>query len=276
MPTISPGVIRHVNAEIIQAEELDGSPSEFHNGADFTATREIQCAWNLRYSLAAIFENTLYPYLPTSLAICTGIVIKPFGKLTFVETPREGQPADPYTGYNSYEKARLTLTYTIPQTTFGEIHTVEVNGIQVAEAVEPNAEFITLDPKDYKWSDDDTLEDAEAPGFLIRSFDWSYTQYDRPQLPVSILSLPGSCNAALLQSPSLGLTFPPETLMFRPPSIIRKDVEKFDVTFKFGYRPNTWNKVWRAKTQQWEAMYRKDTGVVVKNYPPLDWQSLGL
>jgi hypothetical protein len=157
----------------------------------------------------------------------------------------------------------------------------------IAESLEPTAEFITLDYRRFRWgaANGDPVLEGEAPGKLLHGLNLVRTYYKIANPPAAILTLPGSVNNGAYNSSLLGLTFPVETLLFQPPQLSRKiDTEgakKWDMTLKFTFKPEGWNKFWRAKTQQFERFwivstdgYGVDVGVQYNMYPLKDFSSL--
>jgi hypothetical protein len=144
----------------------------------------------------------------------------------------------------------------------------------ITEELEPTAEFQTLDHRWFRWGSatGDSLREEEAPGRLQRGFNYTISQVDMtPPLAASYVALIGSVNNAAFTSPRLGFQFAAETLLYAPPSISRKTnsagVVKLDVTRKFTYNPNTWNKFFRAKTGTWDFLYLAGSATPFKPYP---------
>lgn len=144
-----------------------------------------------------------------------------------------------------------------------------------AEEIEPTAEFITLDHKRFRWGaqNGDPLLEQEAPGKLVKGLNLVRTFYKvPPPLPIQILDAVGGVNASGESAPILGLSFDKETLLYQPPNLsrtIKTDGTGFAFTIKmkYSYKPQGWNKFWRSKTQEMEEIYDFETGIVVKNYP---------
>lgn len=152
----------------------------------------------------------------------------------------------------------------------------------VSESLEPTVEFLTLDHKRFIWKSDlMPLLEKEAPGRQIKGMNLVRTFYNvEPPIPISILNLAGSVNDATVNSTILGLSFPAETLLFNQPSLsrtIKTDGSglAFNITTKFTYKKEGWNKFWRQKTQIYDEIYDLDDQAnVYKNYPPEDYGDL--
>lgn len=144
----------------------------------------------------------------------------------------------------------------------------------ISESIEPTADFITLDWKRFRWgaANGDALTEAEAPGKLRRGLSLVRTLYKvAPPLSTKLLTEIGKCNDAQYVSALLGLTFDEETLLFCPPHLtrtIRTDgSDGFNLTMKFMYKPEGWNKFWRAKNQAYEEIFNVAGGPAYKNHP---------
>ena len=150
----------------------------------------------------------------------------------------------------------------------------------INETLEPNAEFLLQDYKRFRWGSatGDPLLEGEAPGKLFRGLNIVRTiYYWAPPLPISLLEVIGHVNYSSYTSAQLGLTFPPETLLYQPPQLER--VVKSDgsvaitATLKFSYKPDTWNKYWRGKSQQYEEIFDVNGATAFKSYQPGDFSA---
>lgn len=152
----------------------------------------------------------------------------------------------------------------------------------VTENLEPTCEFITLPHTDYFWfngGDPEWLKPEEAPGKQLRGLNYVRTLSKvSPPLDSAILDLVGKVNASTVTSTSLGLSFPSETLLYKPPSLSRTlpvDPEDTDlawnITLRFGYKEGGWNKFWRASTGIWDEIKCMKTDAIYKNYPTGDF-----
>lgn len=152
-----------------------------------------------------------------------------------------------------------------------------------SESLEPTAEFVTVDHLQFRWTspDGDQLLPAEAPGFLLRSCNLVRTLYQLPALPIDILDLIGMSNDDDYTSALLGLTFPTETLMFNPPLPSRTfnsaGTQGWTLQMKFQYKPNGWNKFWRAAANAgeggWDKIFHVEEGGQYKPHPPADFSA---
>ncbi len=131
----------------------------------------------------------------------------------------------------------------------------------ISESIEPNAEFLTLDFHGFRWGAavGVPLNEGEAPGFLLRSLNLVRTLYHLDSIPSVVLSAVGQVNDADYFSDLLGLNFPQGTLLYTPPTMDRTITtagsEGWNLTLKFAYKPQGWNKYWRAETQTWTNIF---------------------
>lgn len=248
----------------IAFEEMDGYPQESEDANGFKATRQVKIDWGDRDQFRAELYGTVYPYNLRSLAIAKSVTIKGFGA-------QGKKDVGSGSSYATYPAALVTITYETPQPGGPGVTPVIHDGYRISESVEPTIEFITLDPAKFQWgagSSGEALASGEAQGFQVRGMEWVFTKFARPSLPSSIIGLVGKCNNAPLTSPSLGLTFAAEQLLFHAPQISRVADNAFDVTYRFTVRDQTWNKYWRAKTGTFEAIYLRGSSTLFKSYPP--------
>ena len=145
-----------------------------------------------------------------------------------------------------------------------------------SETIEPNMEAIPLDYRYFNWgSPTQKLVEGEAPPFIFRSLNLTRTRYRLSVISNDVIDLVGHVNNASYVSPLLGLTFPAETLLYMPGSVNRSlsnfTTSGFTVTERFSYKPQGWNKYWRASTQSWETIYLAGAGGAYTAYPPADF-----
>lgn len=153
----------------------------------------------------------------------------------------------------------------------------------IAESLEPTAEFVTVDHKQFRWNDafGPRLLEGEAPGFLLKSCNLVRTFYNQPALPSNMLTLIGKSNSAIYNSTLLGLSFGVETLVFQPPTMNRTftttGTNGWTLQTKFSYKPQGWNKFWRAAANNgqgdWAEIWHVNGLAVYKPYPPGDFST---
>lgn len=149
----------------------------------------------------------------------------------------------------------------------------------ISEELEPTAEFLKQDHRNFKWADNgDPLLENEAPGRLVRGMNLTRTLFKvTPPLPITLLTLPGCCNAGAYASNLLGLTFASETLLFGQPKLSRSikmngTGYEFKLAMRFTYKAQGWNMFWRAKTQTYTRMLTS-AGAPYFNHPLGDFSA---
>lgn len=248
-------------------EELDGSPVEEWNrdtGA-FRAVQRFKIAWADRLTLADMFLRSggmTYEHAPAFPGLLARTAAtEPFGR-------QEGSTPN----IARYAHAIVTITFATPTPDTPII----IGNILTTVAIEPNAEFSTLDHTNFRWSSGNgaELQPNESPGKLQIGFDYILTQRGLSSVPLHVLSYPGSVNHETFPASILGLTFGAETLLYNPPNVTPGvQPGTWDVSFRFSYRQSGWNNFWRAETQTSERMYHKN-GDEYNNYPKKDFTIL--
>ena len=252
--------------------ELHGSPTDesvdMEKPNSYTCKAQYLCNWADRYDLGGWFltgDNGLpikFPHHTGSTNVrARRLSVKPFD----AEQLGSGTIA-------SYQYAILEVDYGIPSFEKGAASEL------YSESIEPAAEFLTLDNELFAWSDGEELKENEAPGRLFITCDYVLSRYGLTSLPSAVFSLIGCVNNAQFVSPTLGWTFAAQTLLFNPPTASRKVSTEFeslvwDITIRMTYNPNTWNKFWRADTQQWETI-KIIGGSTYNNYTPANFGAL--
>lgn len=248
-----------IYSPVVACSEEHVSYSENFTLEDWSASVVLRCAWASRHALVAdiVGNRRAWPHSGYGVVpLAQSAAVKPDGA-AYIEV---GQAC-------SYSDALVTINYGTKQLDL------------VAESLEPQVEFRTLDYRQFRWGagDGDPLIEAEAPGKLIRGLSLVRTHYHLSSIHASILTLPGSCNDAAYASTLLGLTFDEETLLFAPGpmnrTITTAGSKGWNVQLKFMFKASGWNKFWRAKTEDWEEIYQVGEADAYKNYPPDDFSA---
>jgi hypothetical protein len=245
----------------VDCSEVAGTATEGYDELNgyMKASVQLRCAFGDRHALVADVVGNRRQWPKGSGGV-------PPRAVTAQIVPEITAPADAGTDPQIllYFSALVTVSYT---TLIADVFT---------EEIEPTAEFVTLDSKLFRWGSGTgpTLEGEEAPGFLIRGVNFVRKDFFIFSLDPALLSLPGTVNDSTL-TPALldGFTFAAETLLFAPPQISVKmsstGVASFDVTKKWTYKPEGWNKYFRAKTNAYASIFVAG-GSEFKSYPPAD------
>lgn len=175
---------------------------------------------------------------------------------------------------------------TIGQACVYEYALVEVNYSHkivdlISESLEPTAEFVTVDHRQFRWNTalGPVLLEGEAPGLLVKGCNLVRTFYQLPSLPTDMLDLVGTCNSAPYVSTLLGVPFAAETLLFQPPTMNRTftttGTNGWTLQTKFAYKKQGWNKFWRAAANSgqgaWENIWHINGTAAYKPYAPDDF-----
>lgn len=141
------------------------------------------------------------------------------------------------------------------------------------ETIEQTAEFMTMDNKRFRWGskNGDPLLENEQVGRLMYQTVLSRRFFRLPQLPPGIYDLGGHVNENEYHSQKYDQTFAPETLLFIPPrteeSFTTDGSEGFALECQWVYKPQGWNRYYRAKSQEWEEIWDFDNDEKFKQYP---------
>ena len=188
----------------------------------------------------------------------------PFAKSASMEPDATKYTSDGQ--YIVYEEYLVTINYK---------RNKEENEELISESLEPTVEFGQLAHTNFKWIDasGDPLTQDEAPGFQKRSLTLVRTIFKVPApLPVELLTLIGSVNHDAYTSALLGLPFPEETLLYQPPHLERtvktSGVGAFNIVMRMNFKPEGWNKYYRAKTGAYTEIWNVALAAVQKSYPP--------
>lgn len=242
---------------IIACCEEHGSPVEPWAPEGSSPSVFLRCTWALRHALVAdlLGNRRVWPYgLGADPPVATTAVIRTDMSQGIVS----GQSI-------SYVNAVVEVGYSS-------------SNEEYSESLEPTAEFITLDYKRFRWGadDGDPIQEGEAPGRLVRTFNLVRSASRVVAVPITALTLPGAVNDAVYVSALLGLTFPAETLLFQPPQLSRTLTvggdNAWNMTTKFTYKAEGWNTYWRASADPpaYERMYLVDGGGAPYNGYPLE------
>lgn len=234
---------------------------------EITGQVQLNVPWNNRWSLVADLLNNsrVLPGYGTGAPVALKASVRGTG----------GQATD-----NQglvYSDAIVTVTYGPKK--FAEIGAYDI----VAESLEPQAEFRRLPWQNFRWGSKTgtPIIQDEAPGKLEIKLNLVRQIFKVPvPLDALVLDATGKCNEAAYTSALLGVTFPIESLLYLEPRLertIRNDgSDGVNYTQTWAYKPNGWNKFWRAETNEYEYMYQTtDAGTdPYKPYEPLDLSTL--
>lgn len=241
----------------IPHEEIDGYPKEIFSRTSLDIVRLLQCPWEDRLSLAqdlvgqmvasgnnfewimpARYSYFVSPGQTSVPCLVTRVEINGFGKSD------KGAGDTPTSPQISYSHARLHVTYTsVPEADID---------ILVEETMDPTAEFLTLPSRKAYWDNaqEEPLSKGEAPGLLLKSFEWTYKINQCPLVPAAAFDLVGKVNSDAIWSRKFNHTFPAETLLYTPPELTEfhdfSGQALWEIVYKFNYKPLGWNLFYRG------------------------------
>jgi hypothetical protein len=230
---------------------MHGTKKESGTKDSFSASVSLRCAYTDRIALMddLLTNQRTWPYFTAAKARTASA--QPLS----ARYTTSGQSCE-------YEDAIVTVNYN-----------TDPDADLITESIEPTAEFRLLDHRNFRWSSatGQLLNENESPGQLIRGIKLVRTMYNLVTIPVSLLTLPGTCNLGSYTSTLLGLTFAAETLLFGIQPITRtiklSGVGTYTVTINMSYKEATWNKFWNQKTKTYENIYEFN-GAIYKPYTP--------
>ena len=259
----------------VELSEEHGSPTITITEDGLQAVHTYRCAWSDRFAWATLFLGSTTTIPDTGLtAKCRQVQIRGFE----AQQLGSGESA-------AYAHALIEVTYDSRANDPGP-----EDDPNREEQLEAHVEFQTLQYNKYEWTNGKALSEDEAPALQHRSWDYVVTLKGLAAIPAGIDDAIGCVNETeiVATSPFLGgLVFPAETLLFTPPTMIRRytpDGDVVDVTFRFVYRPNWdrtgetpvargWNWFWNAEEDAFMQIQSKETEEVFLVYPTADFTS---
>lgn len=246
----------------VACAEVFGTARENWTMTGRTAQVTLRCTWANRYLLMADILGNYRPW-PYSAGLYPSGASFIAGRESYTGN---GQGMD-------YEDANIQFSYGIP----GSKDIPDPTTL-ASESLEPTVEFLTQDPRNYKWETasanpnvSQKLKEGEEPGKLHRGLRLVRTLYNLTAINSNILTLPGKVNSTSYVSALLGLTFPADTLLFIPPQISRTyttaGASAWTVQLGWEYKENGWNKYWRQETQAWDYIKVVATDTRYYSYP---------
>lgn len=234
----------------VNYSEMQGSPKESKNRAGVnTAIRTLECNWGDRWTLMSEIQNEDYENQSGTLMVAISAASAPLlaantGSLTIA----------------AYQKAIVTVTYQI--LTFES----DPGGTNIRESIEPTAEFLSVDGTELRWTNNsgDQVGTGDYPSKLFVGFDYVINKENIIDIPATVLTLIGKVNAKAVSPTSEGLnhlTFPAQTLLYQPPSIVRTFNEDGDpawnISYRLTYKPN----IDKTGTKRgWNYFFRTEKG----------------
>lgn len=243
--------------------------------------RKLRCAWGDRITLARDLVGSItsvgdlqyvvkqpapHPAIPGIVAI--KVDIEGSG------IPDGGVYAD--TSVIEHTDAVLSVQYGASKVTTGGGDDPSV--VLGDERISGEANFLQLPGEKVFWdaSQEDPLDNVDAPTILQVVDNWDVTLEALPQVPAGIWNLRGYVNSDSVVSARWGKTFEPETLLLADAMLSSKIVSdgsrSYDVQIRMSYRPTGWNKFFRRGGDpsnpgtSYKPIY-DGSGAVIKPYP---------
>lgn len=145
----------------------------------------------------------------------------------------------------------------------------------IEESMEPSAQVLQLPHQDLYWDNAQAvpLEIEEAPYKICRYVDWNITLHGLDAVPATAITYMGCVNSVAVTSPTLGLTFAVETLLYHggfPSRIITTAAAsyKWKLAHKFTAKDASWNLFPRPGYPTFQVIYNSG-GTAFKPYPPV-------
>lgn len=266
------------------AVEIMGVKSENRSRTGFSASVEYRCAWEDRIALRdwlLVWPGHNYPYSPLIGASCVRVATLPAGRI--------GQTTYAGETIASFDKASLVAEYATPEARSEHSHPSYPSSSEdwiISEEFLPSVEMLTIPPDPFAWeSDAKPLTPEEAPALQIHGFTYQWRRVRLTEAQVAALNvvpLLGTTNLYPVVSPLLGLTMPPETMLFTPPRISMETSStgerRLTAEFNLLGRGYSWNRVYRPETGLVERIKIVGSSPTAywQGYPPVSWASIGL
>jgi hypothetical protein len=233
------------------------SEKEQYNSDGLVAFVTLEVPWENRHAVMQDILGTplIWPY-NTSLGMyaANGVIV-----------PLQGEKNAEASNLNVYTHARLNINFS---RTYGD----EGDGsARYYETIEPTGEMLRLPQESVHDSEDDwqfkwgeaaasaILTAEEAPSRLIIGMDYVVKWVKLSSVPAAVLTIVDHVNNASIVSPSLGLTFPAETLLANSPVINRTvgygGSGTSDLEIRYSFRADGWNKFWNPRTSAFESVW---------------------
>jgi len=182
----------------------------------------------------------------------------------------------------TWTHARISVGYAVPDYSLSQAGG-DGEQVIVSESLDAAAEFLTLPHQKLWWTyeggDLSNPIGRDVPiGRLVRLVNWNYTIHHVLRVTDQVVKLVGHVNLAEVKSPTLGLTFEPETLLYNGPRMSQEiTVSGFrsrSLEMSYTFRPDGWNKLPRFADNGAFAVFFGADKQEVKPYPPVDFKPL--
>ncbi len=224
---------------------LQGYPISTWRSGDFFSTTKLHCAWSDRVAVVtAIDTDPSYPYDDgPAAALAYEATIEPFAK----QVNSDSELA-------AYTAAHITVKYTTKGPSWIANHGY------IEESYGPIQQNCPVNVDGLEWVDGGALERGDIPSRVTYLAEWRVTWHNilainAPAYIDTMTSgaLMGYTNSNTVYSFRHGWTFPPETLLFTPPTVkvtygIGK-ATRATIIASFKVCPWGWNSWWKPAEQ---------------------------
>lgn len=250
--------------EVAKHQAPTGSPvmDEWPGNGEFTGTRWIRTAWADRYAvineLGAMNGGAgqLWPYDTSKEAYLAAARCRGIGRATF--------DAD---GLAVYPAAIIELRYsTQSPVLYG-------SGYIISESIEPWKQHMSFNASGYglRWGD---ANGDPVSGWLTRidcRLVYVLAFHNILTGPTTAMTYVGGCNAGIVPTLTLGISFAPQTLLHSDPYVDRTIrmgyLPRLTLRYRWPYHPAGWNTQWNPRTGAWTEVYHPDYGQVISHTP---------
>lgn len=227
--------------------ERHGWPRYRWREGQFEGERQLRVAWgdvDAFLQQLDTYPNNVWPYPGgTDYALARAVGVRPL----MARITNSASLA-------SYEWAIVTVQYWSDGPQF-------YGGVMIEERISPAGKHVPVNWQGLSWTSNSgtalTSEDAFSKG--IYTFDYVILFKQVLSVPAWVLSRFDCVNANNVASYRLGMTFAPETLLYKAPVISSSSglglLTKYDVVLTYGINPQGWNKQWRAATSSYDSVY---------------------
>lgn len=269
----------------VTVSERPGYPKE-HWGQDFLfqAERLLEFDWPDRYSLVTSLGGPsgvggLYPYSPAIGARVFDIKVTPLEGSGQKEPPGAGTPVT-VEGEDwdiaTYNRGLCHVVYQFstktPQLINGQWLTEDYyTGLQATPYPRQNLLWGGSTAGTFRAFEQDEAPVIYRPHMILR---WTF--HSLSAIPPGAVPLVGHVNDANFTAFTLGITFPPETVLFKSVRILRSlqlgIIPKFVVVYEFAASQQSWNKALdvAAIPPAWREFFYAGDGTARKPYTPSD------
>lgn len=270
--------------------EVAGYPQERWDQGNFLAVRRLRCLWTDRMQLLTELnteKGRYYPY-PTGPwwkdsddniivgAVAVAADIFP------THRERDRILADTELGQVTGHQVTIDDLLTVAVGTYEFVDIIvrysnngpvwRGNKTTIRETIEPMAINESVPDRDLRWGSGTGPPVQQSIPFIFYGMEYVATVNLLLEPPAHTLDYVGRCNSNAVGTESMGLVFPAETLLFKPPTITRSATwsgqARWQSTYRFSYHPAGWNTFWRPSTQTYESIYVKNSNTRYVQYPP--------